>query len=1250
MQAAQLIAAAEEGFRIADGVIHADFLVFRQELQRHFTAVEQQIIAALDQGADLDYRNDFGVFFLHAAGGLFGNIGIDLERNMPQRLLVFIRILLFRQQHGVAVSVSSAQRQAAGNRQRGRIPFFFAGPDAVAQVNVYGLQRAAAHILHIALQRSRLAGVVIAIVVFIAGAVVGRGRVQIYLHLRAGIQLFLLMLCQHTHQLVAVLLGGGTLQQAAALLLLHQILLVLVIKVPAGFPDRLYLQILLQAGQRSLTVGQTAAFLQGFVLIFVFFVRVGSRRAVFQHGEQIGILQLDAQCLQVIVGCCPDCTDQRAGEALQLYGGQVVFGCIHQAADDTGCRGLRLCGQQLGTGHIDQGKVLFLRHGPFEVGRFAFRGEQLHHPLTALVDPQAAVVRGQHIRAVRRLAVRRSGLFLCCGGGCLRGLFLLLRLAGLAANVLRVGKHIIRAAAGKHQPDAGADHSNAGGVLGGDAEIAGLIVRGVVVVLDAKLFDDLAQVRIPFDALAPRRGMHAFQQHALDRIHVLRTLGGGAQLFDTRVDQLRLGQQNGHKHLHGSDLLPAHQGVVFFGQLPCAVTEQEQIGDHVDELVRGCVQQLVCGLVGIPQKLRPGVDASVGKLDGIVREISFPVADRIGIGLAPLGDFLRLHIIRADGKLDGRVQGRRIDRAGVVVIERHCLDVKGRMTGIGGVGELLPPCCAGGGGSHHFQGTAAELRLLFGAVCFMLAQRTEEELRLLHGQSGAVFDPAQVFRVALAQIFLVPLENITEGAQQGQRRHGGKYGFQGIVFLRRSGKQIPGQRADQLMREALPDGAARPLVRCVRRTVCHAHQCKAQFFGFFAALDQQVKAGLPIPGRQGRVQFRRTFQDVGILSAAAFDPVILEFVLPRREEEPFGRVLSVQDRAAGAALQPENSIFHIHGAGGVIISCLHAQQTVHQLHDAAPLVRVIAVAGHIKFNAHQEGIGVEFLGGKAQQHAACRGLIFRRFDHFAAVILAKMPPVPVKGIRQDQAVYVLLLLLGTAARHGKAVLVQFAHQAGQPELCARRFVGVFHLGQHLRADKLHQRVGGGVGAQPGQERATLHRKFLGNDGVLHGEYIVVQVQRLPAYTERHIADCLHHGPGFGCQVALCNGRVELAQRLLQLLAVHLRKDVFVAHLLQVVAVLHPLGQLRSLVEAVHQPAQEEHILALLPEQPQGGLPGLGVIHGGAVEGLRPCMGVGLGALQQAPGRIFAAAVRQDGPDQHVLRLRGDGGVLIQLKH
>ena len=44
------------------------------------------------------------------------------------------------------------------------------------------------------------------------------------------------------------------------------------------------------------------------------------------------------------------------------------------------------------------------------------------------------------------------------------------------------------------------------------------------------------------------------------------------------------------------------------------------------------------------------------------------------------------------------------------------------------------------------------------------------------------------------------------------------------------------------------------------------------------------------------------------------------------------------------------------------------------------------------------------------------------------------------------------------------------------------------------------------------------------------------------------------------------------------------------------------------------------------------------------------MGVGLGALQQAPGRIFAAAVRQDGPDQHVLRLRGDGGVLIQLKH
>ena len=237
MQAAQLIAAAKEGFRIADGVIHADFLLFRQELQRHFTAIKQQIIAALDQGADLYHSNDVGVFFLHAEGGLFRNIGIDLERNMPQRLLIFIRILLFRQQHGVAVA--AAQRQAAGNRQSSSIPFFFTRFDAVAQCNVHRLQRAASHILHIALQRSRLAGIVITIVVFLTGAVVGRGRIQRYFHLRADIQLFLLMFCQHTHKLMTVLLGGGTLQQTASLLLLHQILLVLVIKVLAGFPDRL---------------------------------------------------------------------------------------------------------------------------------------------------------------------------------------------------------------------------------------------------------------------------------------------------------------------------------------------------------------------------------------------------------------------------------------------------------------------------------------------------------------------------------------------------------------------------------------------------------------------------------------------------------------------------------------------------------------------------------------------------------------------------------------------------------------------------------------------------------------------------------------------------------------------------------------------------------------------------------------------------------------------------------------------------
>ena len=89
------------------------------------------------------------------------------------------------------------------------------------------------------MQRSRLAGIVITIVVLLTGAVVGRGRIQRYFHLRADIQLFLLMFCQHTHKLMTVLLGGGTLQQTASLLLLHQILLVLVIKVLAGFPDRL---------------------------------------------------------------------------------------------------------------------------------------------------------------------------------------------------------------------------------------------------------------------------------------------------------------------------------------------------------------------------------------------------------------------------------------------------------------------------------------------------------------------------------------------------------------------------------------------------------------------------------------------------------------------------------------------------------------------------------------------------------------------------------------------------------------------------------------------------------------------------------------------------------------------------------------------------------------------------------------------------------------------------------------------------
>ena len=297
------------------------------------------------------------------------------------------------------------------------------------------------------------------------------------------------------------------------------------------------------------------------------------------------------------------------------------------------------------------------------------------------------------------------------------------------------------------------------------------------------------------------------------------------------------------------------------------------------------------------------------------------------------------------------------------------------------------------------------------------------------------------------------------------------------------------------------------------------------------------------------MQLRRTFQDVGILFAAAFDPAILEFVMAGREEEPVDRVLSIQNRMSGAALQPENGIFHIHGAGGVRISCLHAQQAIYHLYDAVPLVRVITVAGCIKFNAHQECIGAEFLCGKAQQHTMCQGLVFRRFNHFAAEILAKMPPVPVEGIRQDQVVYVLFFLFGAAARHGKTVLIQFAHQAGQSELCARCFVGVFHLGQHLRANKLHQRIGGRVGAQPGQERTAHHRKFLGNNGVLHGEHVVVQVQRLTAYTERHIADRLHHSPGFGCQIALRNRRVELAQRLLQLLAVHLCKDVFVAHLL-----------------------------------------------------------------------------------------------------
>ena len=331
-------------------------------------------------------------------------------------------------------------------------------------------------------------------------------------------------------------------------------------------------------------------------------------------------------------------------------------------------------------------------------------------------------------------------------------------------------------------------------------EIAGLIVRGIVVILDAKFSDDLTQVRVPFDAVASLRGMHTFQQHPLDRIQVLCTLSGGAQLFYAGIDQLRLGQQNGHKYLHGSNLFTAHQGIVHFGQIPCTVTKQEQIGDHIDEFIRGCVQQLFLGLVRVTQQLRPGVDDPVGKADGIVREISFPVADRIGIGLAPLGDLLRLHIICADCKLNGRVKGRWIDCAGVVVIERHCLDVKGGMAGIGSVGELFPPCRAGGGGTHHFQGPAAELRLLFGTACFMLSQRTAEELRFLHGQGGTVFDPTQVFLTALAQIFLIPLERITEGAQQGQGSHGGKYGFQGVVFLRRSGKEILGQRADQLMR------------------------------------------------------------------------------------------------------------------------------------------------------------------------------------------------------------------------------------------------------------------------------------------------------------------------------------------------------------------------------------------------------------------------------------------------------------------
>ena len=83
---------------------------------------------------------------------------------------------------------------------------------------------------------------------------------------------------------------------------------------------------------------------------------------------------------------------------------------------------------------------------------------------------------------------------------------------------------------------------------------------------------------------------------------------------------------------------------------------------------------------------------------------------------------------------------------------------------------------------------------------------------------------------------------------------------------------------------------------------------------------------------------------------------------------------------------------------------------------------------------------------------------------------------------------------------------------------------------------------------------------------------------------------------------------------------------------------------------MHKSSQEEHILALLPEQPQGGLPGLGVIHGSTVESLCPCMGSCLGALQQTPGCIFSAAVRQDSPDQYVLCLRGDCGILIQLKH